>query len=56
MYLVNADFPKRLAEKYAAVHEMEVKSDACRHVQEIVKVNHTYLNRIDTIETVFGWR
>jgi len=44
------------AEAFTAVHEMEVNSDACRHVQEIVKVNHTYLNRIDTIETVFGWR
>jgi hypothetical protein len=44
------------AESFVAVREMESSTDLCRYVQELVRANHTYLNRINTIETVFGWR
>ena len=42
-------------EAFLKCHELEVSTDACRQVAEIVKKKHTYLNRIETIETAFGW-
>jgi hypothetical protein len=36
--------------------EMESKTTAGSYVQQIVKENHTFLNRIETIETALGWR
>jgi hypothetical protein len=43
-------------EAFMKCSEIENSTDAGRHVAEIVKLHHTYLNRIDLIETVFEWR
>lgn len=41
---------------FTSCKQMEENTDAGKHVQQIVKEHHTFLNRIETIETVLGWR
>lgn len=40
---------------FVKCHELEISTNSCRHVAEIVRDRHTYLNRIKTLETAFGW-